>query len=455
MTTLISANRKMTLGLALGVIASRLLFLGHGYGTDPDAWRAVVAAQRLLETGVYVPSRSPGNPLVEYVLAAMLAIGLGSSFWIGLVTAILSGVAVALLYVILWPLGPARAFAGSAAFAFTPAVYVAGLGAMDYLWGVTFFLAASLCASRRHVWPAAVLLGLAVAVRPTNVLTVIPVVRLLSVPPRRLVAPLCCAMLIALVFYLPEILALGTAVLRPADGAHNVLQGIHFGTVGLFGALGFVGVVIATVSAIRNRTDTVESELLGRTDRWAIAGVVVFSLLFVVLPHESGYLLPALVGLYWLVCRHARTNALWVMVSLLIISCLLIKVDEKPGRTEFVRGPVLWEVHEQKERRCLADRLKTWLTRNEGYVAVGYFRPQLAVEMGRPYSDRIMYVVRPHDDGLRDTEFRFDEYPDIPTNPRGLRPGAELQVLDRALRQQNSAWPDNELPVLRLSDFCR
>jgi hypothetical protein len=53
----------VTLLLALVVIGTRLPFLGHGYGGDPDGWRALIAAKNLLATGRYVPSRPPGNPL--------------------------------------------------------------------------------------------------------------------------------------------------------------------------------------------------------------------------------------------------------------------------------------------------------------------------------------------------------------------------------------------------------
>src|SRR5262245_61707159 len=67
-----------SVALAVLVILARAPFLGHGYGGDPDAWRVLLAARGLLETGVYLPSRAPGYPLPEYAAALMLGLGLDS-----------------------------------------------------------------------------------------------------------------------------------------------------------------------------------------------------------------------------------------------------------------------------------------------------------------------------------------------------------------------------------------
>lgn len=453
-TILVDRHRKTTLLLALGVVLSRLPFLGYGYGTDPDAWRVIVSVQRFLNTGVYVPSRPPGYPLSEYVVAAMLSIGLGSSFWIGLLSTILSGFAVALLFWILLPLGYARALAGSLAFALTPAVYVAALGAMDYLWGVSLFLAASVFASKQHTWPACIFLGFATASRPTYVVAVVPIVLLLYVSWKKLIAPLICAALIVILFYVPELIVLGRGAFWAAEGHDNLQHAIFYASVGLFGVFGFLGVAYTIVSGILNRCNGIECDPGERMNLWAFSSLVLFGLLFLAVPQEPAYLIPTLPGLYWLLCRYAQQVVLWVMVGLLLVSCFVLKVGGKPIRVD-LNGPVLWEVQEQNQRRCVANWLKGWLTSHEGYVVVGYYRPQLAVEIGKPYSDRIMYIVRPEDGSLRDTEFRYTAFPDLPSSPSSLPSNAKLWVLDRRTDQQDSTWPGNDLPVLSSDGRCR
>src|SRR5438874_7058046 len=60
-------QRRPFIILALVFYLVRLPFINEGYGTDPDAWRVVMTAQHLLDTGQYFPSRLPGNPLHELV----------------------------------------------------------------------------------------------------------------------------------------------------------------------------------------------------------------------------------------------------------------------------------------------------------------------------------------------------------------------------------------------------
>src|SRR5947209_2814131 len=64
--------RAWPLLFALAVVPATLPRLLLNYGTDEDAWRSANAAANLAATGVYNPSRLPGNPLFEYVLALVV-----------------------------------------------------------------------------------------------------------------------------------------------------------------------------------------------------------------------------------------------------------------------------------------------------------------------------------------------------------------------------------------------
>lgn len=444
--------------VGLVVVLSRLPFLGRGYGSDPDAWRAISAARHLLGTGRYAPSRVPGYPLPEYFDAIMLRLGAGSPLGIGLVSALLSGAAAALFALLLMPLGRARAAAGALAMSLTPVVFVAGLGAMDYLWGLTFFLAATLCTVSRRFGLAALFLGLAAASRPSYALAIIPLGLLcvdfdpaqlrLSLPRRRLVALAAGSGLIALAFFLPAFAAVGVQVPRAYGGWEYV---VFNSSVGLFGVAGLLGVGGAVVSAWRGRRHPVALPGgLGRNlDRWAVTVLIVYGLLFVRLPDEASYLLPALPALYWLLCRYARDVALWVLTSTLLLSCFVFSVTRASGAVGVtVRGPVPREIAIQQDRQCVANVVQRRLAASPDgldLVIAGASRPQLLVELAAPLAERVLYTVRPGADGtLVDTEGAA-----LPRNAR-------LLVLDRAADQQSELWqiPEGRAAVLDSGAQC-
>ncbi|MGE5450909.1 MAG: glycosyltransferase family 39 protein [Acidobacteriota bacterium] len=156
------------------VIASRLPFIGVGFGGDPDAWRVAFSVKQLAETGVYIPSRPPGYPLPEYFGALILKMGLDGPLWLSLPSVLLSAIASLFIFLLALPKGKWVAAAVSLLFAFTPVVFVGSLGAMDYMWGIAFFLAACLVMLRGNWVASGVLLGLAAASRPTYALGFLP-----------------------------------------------------------------------------------------------------------------------------------------------------------------------------------------------------------------------------------------------------------------------------------------
>lgn len=432
----------VTLAIAAVVLASRVPLLGHGYGGDPDGWRAISAARHLLDTGSYVPSRVPGYPLPEYVDAALIQVGLGSSWTIGLLSALLSGIAAALFFRLLMPLGRKRAVAGAMALAFTPAVYVASLGAMDYVWGLTFFLAATLCLRADRMWAAGVLLGLAAASRPSYALSIIPLALLAHSLHRerhgdhrtrwRIAGLALGSGLVALAFFMPAFLAVGVQLPTAYTGWRHILAN---GSVGLFGVIGTVAVATVALLAARNRRRGVRvPEPAGHGfDRWAWIVLVLYGLLFLRIPDESAYLIPALLGLYWLLCRYAPESGTVLIATALAVSCFFLTVEQDgDGGTLAMAGPVIDEIRQQDERSCVGEVVEQRLDDSPDqstYVVAGSYRPQLQVQTDPQLADRILYTVVQDADGrLRDTE--GDE----------IRGGSKLLLLDRAAAQQSQTW---------------
>lgn len=67
--TLSPRNQRIAFAclIAVMVLASRLPFLGAGYGVNVDAWRVARAARNIALSGHYEASRLPGYPIQEIV----------------------------------------------------------------------------------------------------------------------------------------------------------------------------------------------------------------------------------------------------------------------------------------------------------------------------------------------------------------------------------------------------
>lgn len=438
---------RQAIALGLLVFLSRLPFLGHGFGSDADAWRAIQAAQHLLDTGRYLPSRPPGYPLPEYVLALLSAVGLATPWVAGLMSAALSGAAASLSALILSPLGWWRAAAGALLLAFTPVVFVASFVAMDYIWGLSFFLAATFCVlNARWTW-AAVWLGLAAASRPTYAACFLPLAAAglmaeglpwLSIAAWRRLVPLgLLSGSITLAFFVPVLQEIGLrAVTAPAASVHSPVMMAYTATLLLFGLIGFLAVAAGVPLAWWHRQNG--AKLPAQQSRaltawsWLLMGL--YGALFLLLPDEASYLMPALLGLYALIARYNPRAVLAALVVAMLASNFLLSMARGPsGKPALVtEGPVLREVALQKRRACVSELARQHFAQapaNEWLIAAEY-RPQLMVELGPQYAGRILYTVTKQPDG-----------PWVDAEAGPVPPGAQFILLDRAQAQQADAMP--------------
>jgi hypothetical protein len=116
------ARERLTLALAaVAVLATRLPWIGSGYGSDPDGYRVVIVARQIARSGLYEASRLPGFPAYEY----LTALSAWSAPWVSnLVTALFSVASFVLFAVIARELGVRRYVLIALAFAMTPVVYL-------------------------------------------------------------------------------------------------------------------------------------------------------------------------------------------------------------------------------------------------------------------------------------------------------------------------------------------
>jgi len=281
------------------VFASRLPFLDAGYGTDPDAWRMAEASHRIAVEHRYTTSRLPGYPVPEIAGAFVSHGGPPAT---NALTALMSAAAALCLFRLLRCLGCAHAVLGALAFAFTPIVYANSTNAMDYLWALALGTAALLAAvSGRPAW-AGVALGFAVGSRLGSALLAAPLAWLLysnGAGPRGLSRFALAAGAATLASLLPVLLEYGPGFLSFTDFQGHRAQEL-FAALGLrfFGRFGAALLVAALLLGAWDRVragrpSALRSPVPGVGGACAL-GIGLTLTLFLRLPHEAEYLLPAL-----------------------------------------------------------------------------------------------------------------------------------------------------------------
>ena len=234
--------------LAIVYLGSRLYWLDLGYGTDPDAWRVALTADYLWETGDYLPSRLPGYPLHEFATAAVI-----KGFWFvegGWVLTNLSTLLVSLVgvYIFAWiarKLSLPHAGVITLAFASAPLLWINSVTTIDYMWALTFLLAAYLALLRRSPTLAGVCLGIAAGFRLTSLAMLLPFWLLLARTGRRgeIFSLTRMSAVIALFAYLPALMEYGFPLLNFYDESvpwEVVVRQVGKDGLGVIGALAVV-----------------------------------------------------------------------------------------------------------------------------------------------------------------------------------------------------------------------
>jgi hypothetical protein len=317
------------LGFAGVVLLTRLPFLGPGAGNDTDGWYLVNAAREIAATGRYTTSRFPGYPIQEW-LASLVARAGGGPVAMNALSA-LAAVGAAFAFVrLLRRLGARDAALAALAFVCVPAAWVASVSAMDYLFALAFVLAACHARLAGRAWLSGAWLGLAIGTRLTSAV-LLPAVLLL--PPPALGAPVApaagrridwrgmflltgIAVPAGAVCYLPAYARYGWGFLRFVDPLGTGSTPLDFltgflhlsrlpfppalvvgqATALLWGVPGTLLLAAALVLGWVRRPAPEARAVRLLAPRVALAAVLAVALelaLYLRLPHDEGYLIPA------------------------------------------------------------------------------------------------------------------------------------------------------------------
>ncbi|MGE0685907.1 MAG: ArnT family glycosyltransferase [Dehalococcoidia bacterium] len=376
--------------LAIVFLLVRLPFVNYGYGTDPDAWRVAMTAHHLLETGDYFPSRLPGNPLHELIITVFIPGG-----WLAanLATALSALVGVYLFAKILKHHQLPYAGLVTVGFAFTPLLYINSISTMDYMWTLTFILAAYYSmVSGRTVW-AGIFIGLAIGCRLQSVI-LLPAFAfyLWRANDWREVFPMgFAAGGVAAICFSPVLTVYGLDFLNYYDakvGYQDVIRLLGKEALGILGGLGVLaGAAISLPRLIRLPMDAWKDPFVGS---WVVVIAIYFAS-FTRLPHEIAYLIPVFPFGFLIMARYFTRLALCGTIAAIVFAGVLDITTESDaiGPSSFTtasigRGLILSNAVTMDAQRDFSNEIMKADIPNHSVVMSGFIFPQLAErERGR------------------------------------------------------------------------
>jgi len=385
------------------VFVSRLPFLAPGWGMDPDSYRLALVAQEMAETGVYTASRMPGYPLQELLLARIVDLGPWAA---NLASAIFSAVAFLAFALVLRTWKVKEYLLVALAFAFAPVVYVSSTSTIDYIWAFAFLLVSLRLLQSRKVLLSGICLGLAAGCRLGSIAMAAPLLLYWYLDRRGdarhgrepLIFMLgAAAASMACFFPVFERYGLGFLAFegdypRLARIAANLTTRV-WGTIGL---LAFALLVPHLRRGVGILWRGLRSRSTGPAIAFAVVSVAILGAMFARMPHEPGYLLPAVPWILFLAAYVLPRRTLRAFLLLMILSPFVLSVD-KGGITP--HGRIF---RDQRDRIALAEQTEETIAQarrldHEAVIVAGYHYPPLRLRLGSEQVGQARFVRGIHD----------------------------------------------------------
>ncbi len=372
--------------LALLFVLTRAPMLNLGYGADSDAWRVAITARWLWAHHEYLPSRLPGYPLHE--LSAALLIGGG---WLATNTAtmLVSLAGVFLFAAILRRCAVEPKGLLTLTFAFTPLLWINSTVTMDYLWAQTGVLAAYLLLLHRRPALAGVALGVAAGFRLVSLAFLGPFLLILlrerafGAAGRLTVAALTAAAIV----FAPEWTRYGTYMFgfadwRPTWGEFARTLGVEAGSLLTSGGLALIALL--SLPQLRRLPRLIRRD--GHFAAW-LAAVLVITAVFVRLPLEEAYLIPAVPFAYLVMARLLRRPALVAACAVIVAGGFVDVYTAHPvGWSDpraiwYLRpeqGRVLVDRELRVQRMRIMEEVRRYPLPDHAVITLGYYYPIFA-----------------------------------------------------------------------------
>jgi len=306
--------------LALFFLLVRFPWLWTGYGAETDAYRVALSGLHLWRSGEYLPSRLPGYPVHELLMAPLVR--LGGPVATDAATALIALAGVLLLARIARESGERSPGLVVIGMAFTPFLIVNSVETKDYLWALAGMLASYLALVRNRPLLAGVLLGLATGCRITSALFGLPLLLLLvgRRPWKETVMFALSGAVTAFVAFLPVTLQYGTRFFAYANSRISpdiIIRSIGQYSIGALGAMATIAALVASWRSVRGLVTLALHDVHVRL--WLLA-IGVYLLAFLRLPIDIAYLIPVYPFGFLLLGRLLRRGLLAAVLAAIVVS---------------------------------------------------------------------------------------------------------------------------------------
>ncbi len=318
------ARRRLSDGALVAITAVVTLpLVWMGYGTDIDVYD-VLASGDSIRAGDYLPSRPPGVPVFEAIVALLDPVG--GHLAVNLATAAAGAATIVGIARLVQAWGHANGDLIALAVLAAPGMVIAATSTGDFVWALAFFVWGALAHVRDRPVAAGVLFALAIGTRLSSVFLLVAfLVADGWAPPRRraCLRTALVAVPLGLLLYVPPWLAYDRSaeILETAEGWRsfaNNLGRFAYKNYATAGALFLAVVLVATPALIAALRRWGHDPML----RLGVLGFAVTQGLFFVLPWKYNHLLPCLVMLLlWLgASRRNERRFLWLTVGALAVN---------------------------------------------------------------------------------------------------------------------------------------
>jgi hypothetical protein len=306
--------------------AVTLPILWLGYGTDVDIGFVLEAGARIRDLD-YAPSRNPGVPVVEGIVAVLDPIG--GHLLVNLATAAALAATVLALARLVTAWGHENGDLVALAFLASPIVLIAGTQTADFVWAVAFLAWGAALLVRGHPVPAGVLLALSLGSRSSTLLLVAALLVAVGWDPgerRHVATAAAVATPLAVLLYLPVWLSFDRefGFLDATDGwvdLSNNLSRLLLKNYAVAGPVLLVVLAVAAPALLRSLRRWGDDPMV----RFAVLGLVATELLFLRMPWKPAHLVPCLFALVlWIgASDRNRRRFLWLVVGAMVLNGLV------------------------------------------------------------------------------------------------------------------------------------
>ena len=306
--------------------AVTLPMLWLGYGTDLDIGAVLGAGARIRDLD-YAPSRNPGVPVVEAIVAALDPVG--GHILVNLATAAALAATVVAVARLVTTWGHDNGDLVALAFLASPIVLISGTQTADFIWAAAFLTWGALMLARERPVVAGVLLALALGSRSSSLLLVAAL--LVAVgwerdERRRVAVAAAVAGPLALLLYVPVWLSFDRrfGFLDATDGWVGLSNNLARFLLKNYAVAGLALVVLVAVAApamVRSLRHWGHDPLL----RFAVLGLVATELLFLRMPWKPAHLVPCLLAVVLWIAASERNRRpfLWLVIGAMVLNGLV------------------------------------------------------------------------------------------------------------------------------------